>query len=416
MKKIFSTICAVLIVLTVMSAGAASVYASEESSSIEASYHHVLDSEGLLSEKNCNKIEKAAASVYEKNGVDLFTYVTEQELEDPDETGKSIYKSTAYTKSSLIMLIDAENIYIRTYGRARYIFTTEELEAILDESLNQKNTAASLLKFVKMTGSQLTEKGVLPVPDERLQPRLVDDAALLSESEQSSLLARLDEISERQQLDVVVVTNNSLDERTVEQYADDFYDYNGYGYGEDDDGILLLVSMDTREWAISTFGKGIDVFTDDGQKYITDKITSYLHDGDYYEGFNCFADLCDEFISQYNETGVAFDYDNMPKEPFGWFGALAGASIIGLAAGLIVALSLKSQLTSVAPQATANAYAKKGSLNVTERTDLFLYHNITRTAKPKDNEGSSGGHSHSGGSSTHTSSSGRSHGGSHGHF
>ena len=113
-----------------MSAGAASVYASEESSSIEASYHHVLDSEGLLSEKNCNKIEKAAASVYEKNGVDLFTYVTEQELEDPDETGKSIYKSTAYTKSSLIMLIDAENIYIRTYGRARYIFTTEELEAL----------------------------------------------------------------------------------------------------------------------------------------------------------------------------------------------------------------------------------------------------------------------------------------------
>ena len=106
----------------------------------------------------------------------------------------------------------------------------------------------------------------------------------------------------------------------------------------------------------------------------------------------------------------------MPKEPFGWFGALAGASIIGLAAGLIVALSLKSQLTSVAPQAMANAYAKKGSLNVTERTDLFLYHNITRTAKPKDNEGSSGGHSHSGGSSTHTSSSGRSHGGSHGHF
>ncbi|WP_449077534.1 hypothetical protein [Ruminococcus sp.] len=51
---------------------------------------------------------------------------------------------------------------------------------------------------------------------------------------------------------------------------------------------------------------------------------------------------------------------------------------------------------------------KRGSLNVTESRDLFLYKTFTRTAKPKNNSSS--------GSSTHTSSSGSTHGGGGGKF
>lgn len=48
------------------------------------------------------------------------------------------------------------------------------------------------------------------IPETRQLPRLVDRADLLSELEEEELEARLDEISERQQADVVVVTVNSL--------------------------------------------------------------------------------------------------------------------------------------------------------------------------------------------------------------
>ena len=229
-------------------------------------------------------------------------------------------------------------------------------------------------------------------------------------------MSKLDSISDNRKLDVVVVTNQSLGGKTVEAYADDFYDYNGYGYGENDDGILLLLSMDTREWAISTYGKGIDVFTDSIQEDMADDFLSYISSGDYFGGFNRFAELCDSQIAEYDESGgYSYHYD---KEPFGWFMAICGSLLIGLVAGLIVALTLKSQLTSVKPQVMASAYAVRGSMKVTERTDLFLYHNITRTARPRDTDSGSGhSRSHSGGhSTTHTSSSGRSHGGSHGHF
>ncbi len=270
------------------------------------------------------------------------------------------------------------------------------------------------MRFVKLTGASLTEKGVEPIPDGRLLPRLVDEAELLSKSEAEKLLATLDEISERRQLDIVVVTNNSLGEKNVTQYADDFFDYNGYGFGENHDGILLLLSMDTREWAISTCGSGIDIFTDRGQEYMTDEFLPYISDGEYYDGFNRFAELCDEFAGEYADSGKAYDYGNMPKQPFGWVKAIIGSLPIGLVAGLIVALVLCSQLNSVKPQNLADEYAKKGSLKLTEKNDLYLYHTITRTARPKDTDSSSGGSS--GGSSSHSSSSGSSHGGSHGHF
>ena len=84
------------------------------------------------------------------------------------------------------------------------------------------------------------------IPTERQKPLLVDEAGLLSEEESSTLINKLEEISQRQKNEVAVVTVNSLEGKTAEAYADDYYDYNGYGYGENDDGLLLLVSMGER--------------------------------------------------------------------------------------------------------------------------------------------------------------------------
>ena len=57
--------------------------------------------------------------------------------------------------------------------------------------------------------------------------RLVDNADLLTEEEENLLLARLDEVSQRQQFDVVIVTASSIDGKSPMAYADDFFDYNG---------------------------------------------------------------------------------------------------------------------------------------------------------------------------------------------
>lgn len=238
-------------------------------------------------------------------------------------------------------------------------------------------------------------------------PRLVDNAGLLSASEQSELLAKLDEISQRQQLDVVVVTTNSLDGKTPMDYADDFYDYNGYGYGSEHDGVLLLVSMEDRDCWLSTCGYAMTAITDDGVDYISDKVLSYLKDDNYAQAFSAYADLCDEFVTQ-AKTGQPYDGDNMPKAPFGVGKNLLIAVGIGLVVALIVTGTMKAKLKSVRRQSAASNYTKANSLNINESSDMFLYSTIARTEKPKSNS--------SGGSSSHTSSSGTSHGGGGGKF
>ena len=74
--------------------------------------------------------------------------------------------------------------------------------------------------------------------------RVQDMAKLLSESEREALIKTLDELSERQKMDVIVVTTNTLDGKKPMEYADDIYDYCKYGYGEKRDGLLFLVSME----------------------------------------------------------------------------------------------------------------------------------------------------------------------------
>lgn len=238
-------------------------------------------------------------------------------------------------------------------------------------------------------------------------PRLIDGADLLSDSEEDNLLEKLDDISQEYECDVIIITLEDLEDYSSSQAAaDDIFDYSGYGYGSNHDGILLLISIDERDWAISTTGNGIDVFTDAGLDYMVDKFKPYLSDNEFYEAFDCFADLCDKFLLQ-AETGKPYDKGNMPFSALEWY-FIPVAIGIGAIISLIVANVMKSSLNSVKPQKSAANYMRQGSMRITNQRENYLYNNIT---KVKVESSSSGG-----GSSTHRSSSGRSHGGASGKF
>ena len=250
------------------------------------------------------------------------------------------------------------------------------------------------------------------IPTERQKPLLVDEAGLLSEEESSTLINKLEEISQRQKNEVAVVTVNSLEGKTAEAYADDYYDYNGYGYGENDDGLLLLVSMGEREWAVTTYGYCHTVaFTDAGLDYISSEFRRKLSSGEYAKAFDCFADLCDDFLTQ-AATGEPYDVDNMPKgkvSPFWLYTDLVVAFFISF--GIVKGKS--RNLKSVKKQESAKAYERRGSLSLRRSTDSFVNRIVTQKTIRHEKNSSSGS---SGGSSSHISSSGRSHGGTSGKF
>ena len=242
--------------------------------------------------------------------------------------------------------------------------------------------------------------------------RIFDDAEVLTEDEDNELEDALEELSLRQSFDVTIATIESMESvgaDSMEQFADDLYDYCQYGYGPDMDGVLLLVSVGDRKWHISTCGYGITAFTDAGIQYLGEQMTPDMADGDYAAAFRTFIQWTDAYVTAARE-GHPYDVDNMPHEPLSIL-YLGLALVIGLVTALIVTGVMKSQLKSVAPQRDATSYVRQGSMKLTNQRDLFLYRDVHRTERPKESSSSD-----SGGSSTHTSSSGTTHGGGGGSF
>ena len=232
-------------------------------------------------------------------------------------------------------------------------------------------------------------------------PAIVDDAGYLMQSELASLSKELDEVREKYGFEVAIYTESDMTSSTAQASADDIYDYNGYGAGENDDGILLYICSDTREYHFTTHGEGLKYFNSNGLKYLESKVTPYLSENDYYEAFNAYIETTDELLQMakdgkpYNEKQYSTKY-------------LIGVIIAALLIPLLVALilmkkKLKKMKTAVENDYAAN-YVKPGSMNISVSRDLFLYSRITKTERPKESSG------------THTSSSGRTHGGRGGSF
>lgn len=242
----------------------------------------------------------------------------------------------------------------------------------------------------------------LVLPVSAAEPALVvDQAGLLTDYEIRDLTNTLESIRDTWDLDVVILTVENLGGFDATPYADDYYDYNGYG----EDGILLLVSVQDRQWAVSTAGKGNDVFTDAGIDHMAEQFLPELSDGDYAEAFMTFAELCKTYI-YHAYTDSPYDVNDFTDNSFHLGKRLLICFGVGLLIALVAVGIMYSKLKSVHSH-TASHYVRSDGLKLTASRDLFLYAHVDR--RKKENESS-------GGSSTHRSSSGNTHGGRSGGF
>ncbi len=244
--------------------------------------------------------------------------------------------------------------------------------------------------------------------DETL-PRVVDNADLLDDSEEEALESQIKTLIDKFDFDIVIVTADTINGKSPMEYSDDYYDYEGYGAGAERSGVLLLVSMEDRDWWISTRGYGITVFTDARIQKAGESIVNFLGREKYYKAFESFLSDTENYIDLTN-SGRTRSNTELLKEigiySLGSFG-------IGLIAAVITVLIFKAQLKSVKFQSGAAHYEVAGSLNLTRSNDVFLYKNVSKTRRVESN---GGGRSGGGGSSTHISSSGATHGGGGGKF
>ena len=205
---------------------------------------------------------------------------------------------------------------------------------------------------------------------------LYDEADLLSDREEAELIEKLTDVSEKYEAQIVVITMSYTNEDDMDEYVEYIYDSMGFGYGEDHDGVLLLVCMDPREYRILSNGFAADAIDPDA---VGSQIKPDLSDGNYADAFDTYVDQCEYYLDGHI-NGFPFDVG----------GSLMTALVIGVVVGVIVAFILKGQLKSVRKQDRANVYVKAGSMNVTRRNDLFLYRDLRRVKKETNKSSGSG--------------------------
>ena len=134
-----------------------------------------------------------------------------------------------------------------------------------------------------------------------------DNAELLTKREREKLAAKLESVCKKYNFDIVIHTTKSFRDKTPQEYAETFYDSNGYGQNSSKDGCILVINIKTRDWYISTCGLGVTVLDDNGIKKVSDIMLPSFKDDNFYEGFVDFTDATTELLDAYNKRRAADD-------------------------------------------------------------------------------------------------------------
>ena len=113
------------------------------------------------------------------------------------------------------------------------------------------------------------------------EQRVFDNAKLFDASEKEELEQKLSSFREEWQMDLGVLTTESTGRKTVESFADDFYDQQGMGEGSSHSGALIVIDMGSRELYISTLGDMADYLTDERIEAVLDSAYGYASEADY---------------------------------------------------------------------------------------------------------------------------------------
>ena len=179
-------------------------------------------------------------------------------------------------------------------------------------------------------------------------------------------------------------------------YGDDVYKvtYQLYhegqlGFGDGRDGVIVLLSMTNRKYAMFVYGEYAEyVFNTYGQEELENRFLGFFEYDDWYGGISHYLDACDEFLT------LAAAGDPVRLSYWEYFPMGVGLGCLG--AGLVCLFLLRG-MKSVKRKKEANAYITDGGLHLTVERDEFQRTVVTRSKIEKESSGGSSSRSESGG-------------------
>ena len=223
---------------------------------------------------------------------------------------------------------------------------------------------------------------------------ITDEAGLLSEEDRDTLESMAEEYSEASGCNIYIVTVPDYLEYTnasdIVGAAQEIYFGNDFGYGEEKSGIMLLLSMADRDYALYAFGYGNTAFTDYGKEYLADAFLDDFGEDSWYNGFYNFIATSDQMLTLALD-GSPVDVDNVPADPNARMYGIVACILLGFLIAFLVRMYLKNQLKSVYAGDEADAFVTEEGLQLHERYDQYSHTTQSRVYSPEEKDNDSGG-------------------------
>ena len=231
---------------------------------------------------------------------------------------------------------------------------------------------------------------LLVIPAQATELGYVTDAAdLLSYEEWEHLESLCGSISDQYDCGVYVVTVDDFTEYgTGDVFEVTYGIYHGYalGKGADRDGLILLLSMDTREFALFVYGDGAEyAFDAYGQEMLEGEFLPRFKDNDWYGGFEAYVKACGSYLSSAAAGEPVREGHGMTI-----LICILGSFLVSL----IVVTILKAGMKNVEKAQQADQYLS-GELKLDQKHDQFI--KTTRTRRKIETEDGNDSKARSGG-------------------
>ena len=217
---------------------------------------------------------------------------------------------------------------------------------------------------------------------------VADIASLLSNPERDELENKAKSISKSYACGVYIVTVD--DYQKYGTGKGDVFDIttqiyhapeNGFGEGANRDGIILLLSMRERDWALFVYGETAEyAFNRYGQKQLEKVFLDNFGDNDWYGGFSDYIGACEEYLAA-AEAGKPVRANPITS--------ILTMAFMSSVVALLVCLVLKSKMKSVHREAAAIAYIAGDGLVLAKSYDNYTHTTTTRRKIEKEKSSSS---------------------------
>ena len=220
-------------------------------------------------------------------------------------------------------------------------------------------------------------------------PHVTDAAGLLTNEEIMALEAQAKQIAQSYGCAPYILV---VDDFRVYEDTDDVFEagMNLYerwelGYGQERNGLLLILSMAERDYALVTYGSVTHrAFTDYGQDYLCEQFLDNFRNDDWAGGFQDYLNTGAWLLEQ-AKNGTPYDVDTAPKG----FNPLI--IVIPLVLALAVCLVLTGQMKTAKRKTEAGDYMVPNGVEMRIVQDMFTHRTVTRQVIQNENKGGGGG-------------------------